>query len=119
MSRTADDARRLRRFAAALLAELLFGGAVAIGARLAGPGEDRSGAGEVARALELSGLAIGSGAAYTRHPGQADGFAPWGDHPGAIEHLPSGSLIPPCGRRHGGEGRPAEGAVGGEVEAAP
>lgn len=115
MSRTADDARRLRRFAAALLAELLFGGAVAIGARLAGTSGERAGASEVARALELSGLAIGSGAAYTRHPAQADGLAPWGDHPGAIEHLPSGSLIPPCERRWEGEGRPAKGAV----EAAP
>lgn len=112
MSRTADDARRLRRWAAALLAELLIGGAVAAGARLAGPRGDGAGASEVARALELSGLAIGSGAAYTRHPAQADGLAPWGDHPGAIEHVPSGSLIPPCERRRDGKGRQAGGAVG-------
>jgi hypothetical protein len=117
MSRTSDDARRLRRLAAALLAELLIGGAVAAGARLAGPGGegDGTGASEVARALELSGLAIGSGAAYTRHPAQSDGLAPFGDHPGAIEHLPSGSLIPPSEWPRGWEGIPADGAV----EAAP
>lgn len=31
-------------------------------------------------------------APYTRHPSQADGFAPFQDHPRALEHFPSGSI---------------------------
>lgn len=45
--------------------------------------------------LRLTDLALWSGAAYCRHPTQADGFAPWSDHPAAPERFPAGSLVPP------------------------
>jgi len=99
MPRAADDLRRLRVWAAVLLGELLLGGALAIGARLDGPVGEGRGAPDLARALDLSGIAVGSGAAYTRHPGQADRYAPWSEHPGAFEHQPAGSLIRPPGER--------------------
>jgi len=44
--------------------------------------------------LRLTDLALGSGAAYCRHPTQADGFAAWSDHPGAPERFPAGSMVP-------------------------
>lgn len=46
-------------------------------------------------ALALTDLALWSEAAYCRHPTQTDGFAAWNDHPGAPEHFPAGSLVPP------------------------
>lgn len=113
--RAADDTRRLRRWAALLLAELLVGGALAAGFRLGGRVEEWGELGELARALELSALAFGSGAAYTRHPAQADRFAAWSDHPGAFEHLPAGSLIRPPEAPPVGPERRAEAAA----EAAP
>jgi len=94
MRSTADSTRRLRLWAAALFAELLLGGALTIDAQRRAASEDGAGASDLAETLELSGLALGSGAAYARHPAQADLFAPWSEHPGALEHLPSGSLIP-------------------------
>jgi hypothetical protein len=45
--------------------------------------------------LRLTDLALVSDAGYCRHPTQADRFAPFSDHPGALEHLPAGSLVPP------------------------
>lgn len=43
--------------------------------------------------LELTDLCLFTEAHYTRHPSQADAFAPFQDHPRAIEHFPSGSLV--------------------------
>jgi hypothetical protein len=45
--------------------------------------------------LGLTDLALFTEARYTRHPTQADRHAAFQDHPGALEHFPSGSLIPP------------------------
>jgi hypothetical protein len=45
--------------------------------------------------LVLTDLALWSEAAYCRHPTQSDGFVAWSDHPGAPEHFPAGSLVPP------------------------
>jgi hypothetical protein len=36
-------------------------------------------------------------ARYTRHPSLADRHSPFQDYPLALEHFPSGSLIPPPG----------------------
>ena len=50
------------------------------------------------RELGLSDLSLFSEARYTRHPSQADRYAPFQDHPVALEHFPTGSLLtpPPC-----------------------
>jgi hypothetical protein len=42
--------------------------------------------------LELTDLCLFTDARYTRHPSQADAFAPFQDHPRALEHFPSGSM---------------------------
>lgn len=47
------------------------------------------------RELGLSDLALFTEARYTRHPAQADLHSAFQDHPLALEHFPSGSLIPP------------------------
>lgn len=47
------------------------------------------------RKLGLSDLALFTEARYTRHPAQADLHSAFQDHPLALEHFPSGSLIPP------------------------
>ena len=53
----------------------------------------------LARRLELTDLALFTEARYTRHPSQADRFAAFQDHPMALDHFPSGSMLfpPPPG----------------------
>jgi hypothetical protein len=56
---------------------------------------------ELVRTLQLTDLCLFTEARYTRHPAMADRFAPFQDHPGAMEHFPSGSLVtPPIKRVH-------------------
>lgn len=43
----------------------------------------------------LSDLAVATEARYTRHPAVSDPMAPFMDHPGAIEHFPTGSFWRP------------------------
>jgi hypothetical protein len=50
---------------------------------------------EMVRTLRLTDLCLFTEARYTRHPAMADRFAPFQDHPGAMEHFPSGSLVTP------------------------
>jgi hypothetical protein len=45
--------------------------------------------------LGLTDLALFTEARYTRHPSQADLHSAFQDHPLALEHFPSGSLIIP------------------------
>ena len=45
-------------------------------------------------ALGLTDLALWTEARYTRHPSQADLFAPFEDFPAALEHFPAGSIVP-------------------------
>lgn len=45
--------------------------------------------------FQLTDPALFTEARYTRHLSQADRHAPFQDHPLAIEHFPSGSLLPP------------------------
>ena len=47
------------------------------------------------RRLQLTDLVLTTEARYTRHPSQADLFAPFQDHPHALDHFPSGSVIAP------------------------
>jgi len=53
------------------------------------------------KSLRLTDLCLFTEARYTRHPSMADRFAPFQDHPTALEHFPSGSLVsPPTMRVH-------------------
>jgi hypothetical protein len=45
--------------------------------------------------LRLTDLCLTTEAPYTRNPSLADRYAPFQDHPVALEHFPSGSLIAP------------------------
>ncbi|MEW6647575.1 MAG: hypothetical protein AB1450_10275 [Pseudomonadota bacterium] len=45
--------------------------------------------------LGLTDLALFTEARYTRHLSQADRHTPFQDHPLALDHFPSGSLVPP------------------------
>jgi len=47
------------------------------------------------RELELTDLSLFTEARYTRHLSQADRHTPFQDHPMALEHFPSGSLLAP------------------------
>ncbi len=45
--------------------------------------------------LSLTDLSLFTEARYTRHPTQADRHTPFQDHPAALEHFPTGTLLPP------------------------
>ncbi|MBU0484444.1 MAG: hypothetical protein KKB30_08020 [Proteobacteria bacterium] len=45
--------------------------------------------------LGLTDLCVSTEARYTRHPAVSDPIVPFMDHPGAIEHFPSGSFWAP------------------------
>lgn len=49
----------------------------------------------VVAALGLTDLCISTEARYTRHPAITDPMAPFMDHPGAIEHFPTGVFWAP------------------------
>lgn len=52
----------------------------------------------VTAALGLSDLCVATEARYTRHPAVSDPVVPFMDHPGAMEHFPTGSFWAPPGR---------------------
>ena len=45
------------------------------------------------KSLQLTDLCLSTEARYTRHPAMADRHTPFQEHPVALEHFPSGSLI--------------------------
>jgi len=45
--------------------------------------------------LMLTDLCLFTEARYTRHPSMADLHSPFQDHPMALDHFPSGSLVTP------------------------
>ena len=47
------------------------------------------------QSLHVTDLCLATEARYTRHPAVADRHAPFQEHPLALEHFPSGSLILP------------------------
>ncbi|MBK8509544.1 MAG: hypothetical protein IPL51_13170 [Candidatus Competibacteraceae bacterium] len=77
---------------AALLA--LFGLTLADGARRPPPA-DRSADRALVRELGLTDLSLFTEARYGRHLSQADRHSAFQDHPAALEHFPSGGLLPP------------------------
>ena len=42
--------------------------------------------------LGLTDLSVATEARYTRHPAVSDPMAPFADHPGALEHFPTGTF---------------------------
>ena len=54
--------------------------------------------------LGLTDLALFTEARYTRHLSQADLHTAFQDHPGALEHFPSGSVVGPPGTLVGADG---------------
>jgi hypothetical protein len=54
--------------------------------------------------LGLSDLCVATEARYTRHPAASDPVVPFMDHPGGLEHFPTGSFwAPPAGAGRGHE----------------
>jgi len=51
--------------------------------------------------LRLTDLCLFTEARYTRHPSMADLHSPFQDHPLALDHFPSGSLVSPPRFHHG------------------
>lgn len=49
----------------------------------------------VTAGLGLSDLCVATEARYTRHPAASDRGVPFMDHPGAVEHFPTGSFWAP------------------------
>ena len=80
-----------------LILLLTLAGAVLLHAgrtsRVAGPERERNR--RLVLQLRLTDLCLTTEAPYTRNPSLADRYAPFQDHPGALEHFPSGSLIAP------------------------
>jgi hypothetical protein len=48
-----------------------------------------------ARRLKLTDLCLFTEARYTRHPAMADNHAAFQEHPSALDHFPSGSILMP------------------------
>jgi hypothetical protein len=51
--------------------------------------------GKLVGSLKLTDLCLFTEARYTRHPALADLHSPFQDHPMALDHFPSGSLVTP------------------------
>ncbi|MCF8482021.1 MAG: hypothetical protein K9H25_16470 [Rhodospirillum sp.] len=60
-----------------------------------GEGETGRGTARMVADLGLTDLALFTEARYTRNPSLADLHTPFQDHPLALDHFPSGSLIGP------------------------
>lgn len=94
--------RKSTLFLAFTLVNLSLCSAVVLHARLAASSADARHASsrELVRTLRLTDLCLFTEARYTRHPAMADRHAPFQDHPMALEHFPTGSLVtPPVLRR--------------------
>lgn len=50
---------------------------------------------ELVRKLRITDLCLFTEARYTRHPSMADRHAPFQEHPAALDHFPSGSMLLP------------------------
>ncbi len=78
---------------AAASALLLFSGLDAgLRARAAAPAIAQRSA--LVKTLDLTDLALFTEARYTRHPSQADLHSAFQDHPLALDHFPTGTLVP-------------------------
>jgi hypothetical protein len=92
-TRTRPSTLALSFIAVALLAVAL---SFADAARLARSGAQRSAQmQQMVQRLALTDVVLFTEARYTRHRSQADLHSAFQDHPLALEHFPSGSLLPP------------------------
>lgn len=57
----------------------------------------------ISAGLGLTDLCVATEARYTRHPAISDPMAPFMDHPGSIEHFPTGSFWAPVNHRQPGD----------------
>lgn len=80
-----------------ILATLLGGGRLVTGSYYGDHADQLRARSKLVRLLELTDLSVWTEARYTRHPSQADFFAPFQDFPSSPEHFPSGSIITPSG----------------------
>ena len=88
--------RRSDRFFVVLAGLALLAGGTLADAVLRGPaGQGAVGPGALGGQLGLTDLALATAARYTRHPALADRHAAFQDHPGALDHFPSGAVVPP------------------------
>jgi len=91
---TRRPSARFGAFLAVLL--LLFLAMLADARRLAPPRQqEQAGRALLVQQLGLSDLALFTEARYTRHLSLADLHSPFQDHPLALDHFPSGSVVPP------------------------
>jgi len=74
---------------------VLTGLAIAAGRRSTSEMHGRESRQKMVKKLALTDLVLFTDARYTRHPSMADRHSPFQDHPLALEHFPSGSLMPP------------------------
>lgn len=81
-----------------LAAGLLLFAASLLDAAWRGGDTDLSNARRLVTNLGLTDLALFTEARYTRHLSQADRHTAFQDHPLALDHFPSGSLVPPPAR---------------------
>lgn len=51
---------------------------------------------QLAARLGVTDLSLWSEARYTRHPSQTDLFSAFQNAPGALDHFPAGSIVPPA-----------------------
>lgn len=76
-------------------AGLLLFAATLLDAAWRGNGTATQNARALVSELGLTDLALFTEARYTRHLSQADRHTAFQDHPLALDHFPSGSLVPP------------------------
>jgi hypothetical protein len=79
-------------------AGLLLFAATLLDAAWRGSGGAPAQAQQLVATLGLTDLALFTEARYTRHLSQADRHTAFQDHPLALDHFPSGSLVPPPAR---------------------
>jgi hypothetical protein len=90
-----------RALASLLGGALLLAATLGYGALVQGHAQTRlQGAQELVRQLQLTDLALFTEARYARHAAMTDRFAPFQNHPMALEHFPVGALIRPPALLH-------------------
>ena len=89
--------RKSTLFLSLISLNLILCALLALHARASGAAAcaQRSSSRDLVKRLQLTDLCLFTEARYTRHPAMADRHAPFQDHPMALEHFPTGSLVTP------------------------